>query len=171
MTIKQMNSTLTEWIAPSLTIIPPRSPDFNIGYGDTKMQERVSEWALDGRYALIRGAERCAHGLYRMRCPRRHCCDLEIFDHCDMWADCENHGRPFLLMHPYCNLQTIDIDAEAAIYAKAHGLTVGRYERDGWYGYGTNPVRMSPSSDYVTWPIEIEIAASLVLSPIRWPSP
>lgn len=165
-------------VRPVLELIPPMSPEFSV-YGGSEIVERARKWALYGRYLLARGVPACAHGLYMMdTCPNGavRCCDA--FDHTDLWvpdrsaglrADgnglTREPGRPFLLTSPHI----LDLPALQS-YAQAHGLQIGDYgELDGWYGYGTHPIRLELPLSWPMWPIEREAEPLFSASPVSWP--
>ena len=160
----QHPSSISEW-TPSMRIIPPLHEDFSV-YGDAGARKRAREWAYANRYAVVSGLPKCAHAFYMMHCPAR--CALRVFDHVDLWIDCGGkYAKPFLLAHPY--MDTPHQDKDLLEYARIHGLTVSRGSaHDHWYNAKTPPVRVSPRSETVPFPIELSLPTVLTLSPIRW---
>jgi hypothetical protein len=149
------------------TLVPPLAKEFSV-VGTDDVVDRARRWALDQQLLLFNGnADKCVHGLYRMdSCAARETCQSAGLDHTQIWVQHDGRGA-FLLTQPYAD----KIPEALAAYGWAHGLQVGTYSFDGWYGKSTLPVRLSIPDDWPLWPIERDAVVVLHTQPISWPSP
>ncbi len=159
-----------------LQLIPPFTSEFTV-YGGTDTVQRAREWATEHRYLLAKGVPACAHGLYLMGCPGRSdaCHNSTWADHGNLWvpdlparnpsSPSWTYEPPFLLFAPYAD----KIADDCFLYAAAHGLDASSQGlRDGWYGAGSLPIRLTVPDDQQMWPIEREVAVLLSSWPVKW---
>jgi hypothetical protein len=168
---QRRTGTLSSWRQlADINLIPPNDEDEFSIYGDTVVAKAAKRWALDGQYVLIKGVERCAHGLLGFNyCPAGvHRCNGEIsdFDHVNVWTNTQGIPRPFMLMAPYLKVPS----SELLMYAKCHGLLVEQLPEDNWYGKHTIPIRLSyDTSRTALGPLEEMLIVLNYVAPTRWP--
>ncbi len=110
-------------------------------YGDAEVQARAQAWAKAGGYRPTNRPP-CGHSVMGTYHRMADTCQYEgpptFLDHGRIWETADN--QRFLLAHNYEG--TSDV-ASATAYAEGFGLVVTQDPEDGWYGYGTTPLRLS----------------------------
>lgn len=146
------------------SLVPPGSDDFTV-YGGTDTVDRAREWAFGHQVLLYQGpAENCVHGLYRMDVCTVSACTSVGLDHTQIWVQHDARSA-FILTHPYVD----EIPGSLRTYADMHGLQVGSYPFDDWYGHRSLPIRLTIPNNWPLWPIERDAAVLLHTQPIEWP--
>ena len=100
-------------------------------------------WIKRNKLKLIARVRICGHILRKRACPSTtwyvSCvqCNYCATDHWRVWE--RPDGSRFALAHVYVSQE--DAEENSKSFAALHGLTVISDPADGWYGYGTIPLR------------------------------
>lgn len=161
-------------LVPELRLVHPLSREFSLyGGGDTML--RVRKWALGNRYYLLDSGYKCAHDLYRMRCPQFGKC-LPGADHTQTWVPAPSFSdftrrsgadEPFILTQPYCDA----LPDGMREYAAAHCLDIDSYPFDAWYNPGhCTPFRLTPlHNGHALFPLATECLSLMCAWRDDWP--
>lgn len=150
-----------------IELIPPTAEEFSV-YGSAKTIAAAKRWAIRGHYMLVRGVAPCAHGLLGLRnCPAK-CTRIEDFDHTEVWVNLEEwRPKAFVLSAPYPHTNTPS--ATLRSYAEHHGLRIDHFPTDGWYGYGTIPIRLTLQEHNYLGALEEMLVLLNHCVPTKWP--